>query len=183
MSLKITTDRKLDEYDEMRHINCSQSEILYNLIWRDNKYRSYFPFAYIDRTINERFVGYAGSICNQDYEDTSFDDTFPQDVDIYMCANGMKSGHKRTLDNLINIQNLVIDIDSHESNLSIDELNEHIVKFEKELKKRLIVKPNLIRAMVQYRERMDSQTSITKGFPALCRTRIQRTCSRRNRIR
>lgn len=144
MSLKITTDRKLDEYDEMRHINCSQSEILYNLIWRDNKYRSYFPFAYIDRTINERFVGYAGSICNQDYEDTSFDDTFPQDVDIYMCANGMKSGHKRTLDNLINIQNLVIDIDSHESNLSIDELNEHIVKFEKELKKRLIVKPNLI---------------------------------------
>ena len=56
----------------------------------------------------------------------------------------MKSGHKRTIDNLINIQNLVIDIDSHDSNLSIEELNEHIIEFEKQLKKKLIVKPNLI---------------------------------------
>lgn len=144
MSLKITTDRELDELEEMRYLKCSQIEILYNLVWRNDKYRSYFPFAYIDRTLNERFVGYAGAICNQDYEDASFDDTFPQDVDIYMCANGMKSGHKRTIDNLINIQNIVIDIDSHESDLSIDELNEHIIKFEKMLKKKLIVKPNLI---------------------------------------
>lgn len=144
MSLKIKTDRELDEYDEKRHITCTQSEILYNMVWRDNKYRSYFPFSYIDRTVDERFVGYAGAICNQDYEDTSFDDTFPQDVDIYICANGMKSGHKRTIDNLINIQNLVIDIDSHDSKLSIDELNTHILDFEKKLKRKLIVKPNLI---------------------------------------
>ena len=144
MSLKITTDKELDEFEELRYITCSQSEILYGLIWRDTKYRSYFPFAYIDKTMGEKFVGYAGAICNQDYNDTSFDDTFPQNVDIYMCANGMKHGYKRTIDNLINIQNIVIDIDSHNSNLSIDELNEHIIEFETQLTKKLIVKPNLI---------------------------------------
>lgn len=144
MSLKLTTDRELDELEEKRYLTFSQTDALNQLIYRDTKYRSHFPFAYIDKTVDERFVGYAGAICNQDYEDESFDEPFPKDVDIYICANGMKSPYKRDLDNLINIQNLVIDIDYHESELSIDELNEHIEKFEKQLIKKLIVKPNLI---------------------------------------
>ena len=64
MNLKITTDRELDEFDEKRHLTDSQSEILYGIVYRDNKHRSFFPFAYMDRTQNERFAGYAGSICN-----------------------------------------------------------------------------------------------------------------------
>ena len=145
MSLKLTTDRELDEFDEMRYLNCTEAEHLTALFLREySKYKSYFPFAYNDKTINERFVGYAGALQNDDWSDSSFDEAFPQDVDIYICANGMKSGYKRGFDNLINIQNLVIDIDSHDSALSMDDLNEHILKFEEELLKKLIIKPNLI---------------------------------------
>ena len=53
----------------------------------------------------------------------------------------MKTPYRRGIDNLINIQNLVIDIDSHDSTLTIDELNKHIEAFEKKLAKKLIVKP------------------------------------------
>lgn len=145
MSLKLKTDRVLDEFEEMRYLKWSEEDNLYNLFFRDDtEYKFYFPFAYNDKTVSERFVGYAGAIYNKDMEDTSFDEPFPIDVDIYICANGMKSGYKRTLDNLINIQNLVIDIDSHTSSLSIEELNEHILTFEEKLLDRLVLKPNLI---------------------------------------
>lgn len=144
MSLKLRTDRELDELEEMRYLKFSEEDMLNLIIYRDTKYRSHFPFAYMDRTVDERFVGYAGAVCNQDDKDTSFDDPFPKDVDIYICANGMKSPHKRDFNNLINIQNLVIDIDYHDTEISIDELNEHIEKFEKQLIKKLLVKPNLI---------------------------------------
>ena len=145
MSLKLKTDRVLDEFEEMRYLNWSEEDNVYNLFFRDDtEYKFYFPFAYNDKTVSERFVGYAGAMCNKDIKDTSFDEPFPIDVDIYICANGMKSGYKRTLDNLINIQNLVIDIDSHTSSLSIEELNEHILKFEEKLLDRLVLKPNLI---------------------------------------
>ena len=145
MSLKLTTDRELDEFDEMRYLNCTESEHLTALFLREgSKYQSFFPFSYNDKTVGERFVGYAGALQNDDWSDASFDEAFPQDVDIYICANSMKSGHKRGIDNLINIQNLVIDIDSHDSALSMDDLNEHILKFEKKLLKKLIIKPNLI---------------------------------------
>jgi len=145
MSLKLKTDRVLDEFEEMRYLKWSEEDNLYNLFFRDDtEYEFYFPFAYNDKTVSERFVGYAGAIYNKDMEDTSFDEPFPMDVDIYICANGMKSGYKRTLDNLINIQNLIIDIDSHSSNLSIEELNEHILELEERLLDRLILKPNLI---------------------------------------
>lgn len=145
MSLKLTTDRQLDEFEEMRYLKFTEEISLNSLFFRDDSsHKSYFPFAYNDKTVSERFVGYAGALFNQDIDDTSFDEPFPKDVDIYICANSMKSGYKRTIDNLVNIQNLVIDIDSHESKLSIDELNEHIVAFEEKLLDKLIVKPNLI---------------------------------------
>lgn len=144
MSFNLTTDRKLDEFNEMRHLTVTQWEHLFKLIYRDTEYSSHFPLAYNDKTVGERFVGYVGAICNKDEEYTPFDEPFPQDVDIYICANDMKTPYKRGIDNLINVQNLVIDIDSHDSTLSIEELNEHIEKFEKKLIKQLIVKPNLI---------------------------------------
>lgn len=145
MSLKLKTDRVLDEFEEMRYLTWSEEENLYNLFCRDDTdYKFHFPFAYNDKTVSERFVGYAGAMCNKDMEDTSFEEPLPKDVDIYICANGMKSGYKRTLDNLINIQNLVIDIDSHSSTLSIEDLNNHILIFEEKLLDRLVLKPNLI---------------------------------------
>ena len=143
MSLQIKTDRKLDEFEEMRDLNCEQIEHLIFLIYRSN-YCSFFPFAYRDKTEGERFVGYAGAICSQDSTDDSFDNPFPKDVDIYICPNGMKSPYKRTMDGLINIQNLVIDIDSHQSTKTIAELNEHIKRFESRLIDKLIIKPNYI---------------------------------------
>lgn len=142
MSLMLKLDKKPKE-DECRYLNMSEEEHLISLIYR-SKYRSFFPFSYIDKTDKERFVGYAGAIDCQDTTDDSFDNPFPPNVDIYICPNGMKTPYKRTSDNLINIQNLVIDIDSHNSKLTISELNKHIKGFEKELLKRLIIKPNFI---------------------------------------
>ena len=142
MSLQIKTDRELDEFEEMRYLNWTEDDNLIFLFYRSD-YRSYFPFAYRDRTIKDRFVGYAGSVCNTDTEDDSFD-TFPKGVDIYICANGMKSPYKRTADNMVNIQNLVIDIDSHQFTGTITELNEHIKAFEEELLNRVLIKPNYI---------------------------------------
>lgn len=145
MSLKLTTDRELDEFDEKRYLKWSEEDNLNNLFIReDSQYESFFPFAYNDKTVSEKFIGYAGAMKSNNIPDDSFDEPFPMDVDIYICANGMKSGHKRTIDNLINIQNLVIDIDSHESKLTMDELNEHILEFEEKLLNKLVLKPNLI---------------------------------------
>lgn len=143
MSLQIKTDRELDELEEMRYLTYTEVDNLSFLVFRSN-YHSYFPFSYRDKTDGERFSGYAGAVDNQDEKDDSFDNPFPKDVDVYICANGMKSPHKRTEDNLINIQNLVIDIDSHQSARSIAELNEHIKLFESKLLDRLIIKPNFI---------------------------------------
>lgn len=139
MGLNITTDKET----EWKGLTLSQAENLIFLIYR-SEYRSFFPFAYNDKTESERFMGYAGAIESQDIQDDSFDNPFPKGVDIYICPNGMKTPFKRTLDNLINIQNLVIDIDSHQSKLSIDELNKHIKDFEPKLIDRLVVKPNFI---------------------------------------
>lgn len=145
MGLNITTDRELDEFEEMRYLSWREDEALMKLFYRDDSpYTSYFPFAYNDKTLTERFVGYAGAMGNNDIADNSLDSPFPKDVDIYICANSMKFGFKRTIDSLVNIQNLVIDIDSHDSDLSIDELNEHILEFEEKLLAKLVLKPNLI---------------------------------------
>jgi hypothetical protein len=145
MSLKLTTDRELDEFEEMRYLSWTEEGALMKLFYRDDSaYTSYFPFAYNDKTLTERFVGYSGAMGNNDIEDHSLDGPFPKDVDIYICANSMKQGFKRTIDNLVNIQNLVIDIDYHEDKMSIDELNEHILEFEEKLLDKLVLKPNLI---------------------------------------
>ena len=139
MGFKITTDKET----EWKDLTISQVEHLIFLIYRSD-YRSYFHFAYRDKTENERFVGYAGAICSTDEEDDSIDEPLPKGVDVYICPNGMTTPFKRTADNLINIQNLVIDIDSHQSELSIEALNEHIKDFEQKLIDKMIVKPNFV---------------------------------------
>lgn len=145
IGLNLVTDRKLDEFEEMRYLNWSEEDALIKLFFRDDStYTSYFPFAYNDKTVSERFVGYAGALENTDMTDDSLENPFPKDVDIYICANGMKFDFKRTIDSLVNIQNLVVDIDSHDSEMSMDELNEHILEFEKVLLDKLVLKPNLI---------------------------------------
>lgn len=148
MGLEIKTDRDLDEFEEMRYITITEEENLIYLFTSDNSnYRSFFSFSYRDKTVSDRFVGYAGAISTQNdekYESGASFDGFPKYVDIYVTANGMKTPFKRTADQLINLRNLVIDIDSHDSEMSIQELNEHIKQFEKELTEKLLIKPNLI---------------------------------------
>lgn len=137
MGLNITTDKET----EWKDLTISQVENLIFLMYRSD-YRSFFPFAYNDRTNGERFVGYAGAVGSKDSDDDSFDNPMPKNVDIYICPNGMKTQYKRTADNLINIQNLVIDIDSHQSEMTIEALNEHIKDFEQKLIDKMIIKPN-----------------------------------------
>ncbi len=141
MGLNIATDNET----EWKYLSMTPIGNLIFLLYRDENYHYYLPFAYNDKTKGERFMGYAGAICSQ-YESGDDDglDESPKDVDIYICPNGMKTQYKRTADNLISIQNLVIDIDSHQSELSIDELNEHIKDFEPKLINRLIIKPNFV---------------------------------------
>ena len=146
MSLKLILDKEpnedLDE-DSNRYLTITQETNLIELMYR-SEYQSFFPLAYIDKTSgNARFVGYAGAVSTKDDADF-MNKPFPRDVDIYICPNGMKTSFKRTADNLINIQNLVIDIDSHNSKMTIEELNEHIEVFEKKLLKKMIIKPNFI---------------------------------------
>lgn len=143
MSLQIKTDRELDEFEEMRYLTWREEENLNFLIYRSD-YGSFFPFAYRDKTEGERFVGYAGAVCTADKEDDSFQNPFPKDVDIYICPNGMKSPYKRTVDGLLSVQNLVIDIDSHQTTKTIKELNEHIKGFENRLLDKIIIQPNYI---------------------------------------
>lgn len=141
MGLNITTDKET----EWKELSITPLDNLIFLMFRDDtNYHYYLPFAYNDKTENERFKGYAGAIVSDDTLDDSFDNPFPKDVDVYICPNGMVSPYKRTSDNLICIQNLVIDIDSHQSKLSIDELNKHIRDFEPKLIDRLIIKPNFV---------------------------------------
>lgn len=140
MGLNIKTDKET----EKKELTISQIENLIFLTYRSD-YRSYFHFAYNDKTEKERFVGYAGSTCTiYEEDDDTFDQPFPKDVDIYICPNGMKSPYKRTSENLVNIQNIIIDIDSHNSNLTIEELNKHILEFQKKLIDKLLIKPNFI---------------------------------------
>ncbi len=141
MGLNITTDKET----EWKVVSITPIDNLIFLLYRDENYHYYLPFAYNDKTKEERFMGYAGAICSQ-YESGDDDglDEFPRDVDIYICPNGMKSPYKRTSDNLICIQNLVIDIDSHQSQMSIEKLNEHIKDFETKLIDKLIIKPNFV---------------------------------------
>lgn len=127
---------------ENRAITISQSDALTFLFYRTN-YVSYFPIAYRTKT---DFNGYAGYLCSNSDSD-SFDEYFDEmqpNRDLYICPNGMKTRFKRKSENLINIQNLVIDIDSHDSSISIEELNKRINEIENTIIDKLIVKPNLI---------------------------------------
>ncbi len=141
MGLEIKTDKET----EWKELTITPIDNLIFLMFRDDTdYYSYFPFAYNDKTENERFVGYAGAIKSDDTQDDSFDNPFPKDVDVYICPNGMKTPHKRTSENLINIQNLVIDVDSHQSELTIEALNEHIKDFERKMIDKMLIKPNFV---------------------------------------
>lgn len=138
MSLEIKTDNET----EWRELTITEFSNTTFLFYR-GLLKSYFHFSYRDKTKDNKFVGYGGTSNTKGEDDDSFD-SYPKDVDIYITSNGMKNPFKRTKDQLINIQNLVIDIDSHESNLTIEELQKHIKDFETQLIDKLIIKPNFI---------------------------------------
>lgn len=127
---------------ENRPLTITEIELLSFLFYRTN-YISFFPIAY--RT-NTEFVGYAGFLCSNAENDSflEFFDEMQTGRDLYICANGMKTQFKRKAESLINIQNIVIDIDSHDSSITIEELNKRIDDIETTLLDKLIVKPNII---------------------------------------
>lgn len=123
--------------------------------WMDSDYQSYISFAYRDPTDADKssFHGYAGCLKTDDSDDgfDSFYSPIPA-VDLYCCPNGLKSLSfdpsnpyvKRTNSSLISLQTIVIDIDAHNSTLSIDDLQSHIKDFVPKLLDNVFFRPNFI---------------------------------------
>lgn len=140
MGLKIQKNNN----EEVRGMTMTETENIIFLLTRDeNIYTSYFIYACRDRRDGDKFIGHAGAIKNNDW-DEALDEELPENVDIYICPNGMSTPNSRTKVNLVNIQNLIIDIDAHNATMTIEELNEHINQFEKQLMEKLKVKPNFV---------------------------------------
>lgn len=140
MSINIHTDNPR----ESREFTTSQIEALNFLFCRTDEYRFYMPFAYRDMSGEGRFCGYAGALCSNDLTDDSLEVEFPTDTDVYICPNGMKFPFSRKASNMICIQNLVVDIDAHNTLLSTTDLNAHIDSFTDKLMTRLNPKPNFV---------------------------------------
>lgn len=132
------------ETDETRGMTITELDNVNFLLTRETQYQSYYIYAYRDRRNGENnFVGNAGSCLNSEFDDALTED-FPEDVDIYICPNGTVTPYKRTKESIVNIQNLIIDIDAHNCDLSIEELNVHIDIFSEQLLDKLEIKPNFI---------------------------------------
>ena len=132
------------ETDETRGMTITELDNVNFLLTRETEYQSYYIYAYRDRRngINN-FVGNAGACLNSEFDDALSDD-FPEDVDIYICPNGTVTPYRRTKESIVNIQNLIIDIDAHNTDLSIEELNNHIDSFSEQLLDKLEIKPNFV---------------------------------------
>ena len=64
-------------------------------------------------------------------------------VDLYCSPQGFKKP-KRTMENLLSIQNIVIDLDSHSTDMTIPELQKYIKSFTPKLLKYIPIKPNFV---------------------------------------
>lgn len=146
MSVHLKPQVEQENYVEF---NYKEWEELSSFFCRDSEYSNFIPFSYYDHTGNEPiFHGNAGYITNNinsknnnhDFYSFISDIELPEKVDLYCCPNLFKSPKSRTKDNLIAVQNLVIDIDSHEKNLSQPDIK----KFADRLIKNLILKPNMV---------------------------------------
>lgn len=134
---------KTDKETEYKQLTMQELSNLISIVFRST-YTSHFHISYWDHTKDSRFVGYGGSICCTDTEEDFFDDGLPYNVDVYICPNGMKTKHKRTTENLICIQNLVIDIDCHDDIENYEEYSKHINQIQTKILNEAIIKPNLI---------------------------------------
>lgn len=115
--------------------------------WWNKSYKSYISVAYNDHTgETPKFCGYGGYLLsdNSDVDDESLQNPVPADVDLYCCPNGLTGPRYRKKEHLISLQNVVIDLDSHNSTLSMKDLNTHIKEFTPKLIENLIIKPNFI---------------------------------------
>lgn len=114
--------------------------------WMNDDYFSYISFAYRDPTdIEKPFHGYAGYIKSDD-SDSSFErfhEPIPE-VDLYCCPNGFKAWNSRAKSQLISLQTIVVDIDAHDSTLSIEDLQSHIKDFVPKILDNVFFRPNFI---------------------------------------
>lgn len=114
--------------------------------WMNEDYYSFISFAYKDPTDTEKpFHGYAG-FCKSDDTDSGFDRFYEPvpAVDLYCCPNGFKAWNSRAKDKLISLQTIVIDIDAHDSDLSVEDLQAHIKDFVPKLLDNVFFEPNFI---------------------------------------
>lgn len=140
MGLKL----EIYESDKTRGMTLKELDNVNFLLTRETEYESYYIYSYRERRNGEdKFIGYAGACLNSEFDDALAED-FPEGVDVYICPNGTKTPYRRTKEQLVNIQNLVIDIDAHDEELSTEELNKHINKFSEQLLSELEIKPNFI---------------------------------------
>ena len=151
-SIKKTTEKQLTE-EQLQHLRFLLQP--YGLPagydgdipeWMEKDYFSYISFAYNDPSDTEKpFHGYAGYIRSDDADD-SFDRFYTPlpAVDLYCCPNGFSYWLSRAQKNLISIQNIVIDLDAHDSSMSTEELQAYIKAFAPKLLDKLIIQPNFI---------------------------------------
>ena len=140
MGLKI----EINPNDEVRGMTISELDNVLFLLTRETEFTSYFIYSCTDKRKDEKAkMKYAGACKNTDFDEGLADD-LPENVDIYICPNGMVLPSRRRRRDLISIQNLVIDIDAHNADMTIEELNNHINNFKKQLMEKLNIKPNFI---------------------------------------
>ncbi len=110
--------------------------------WLDESYYSWISLAYKG---DDKFHGYAGGFRTDNDDDGFF--RFYDDIpayDFYCCPNGFKHWTSRAKNSLMHLQTIVIDIDAHDSNLSISELQEHIKNFVPKLLENVFFTPNFV---------------------------------------
>lgn len=141
----ITKELTMEQLNHIRFLLCPYDTLSYELDsipeYLEKSYKCLMPFAY--RGSDGNFHGYCGHILT-DGSDDGLDDLFElTDVDIYCSPQGYKKS-SRSVENLQSIQNLIIDLDYHDGNMSIAKLNAYLRKIVPDLLAHLPIKPNFV---------------------------------------
>lgn len=114
--------------------------------WMNADFYSYILFAYLNPTDTEKpWHGYGGYCKSDDSDDgfLRFYEPLPE-VNLYCCPNGFRSWNSRKKEKLIALQNLVIDLDAHNCDLSVSDLQDHIKEVVPLIVDKLILQPNFV---------------------------------------
>lgn len=114
--------------------------------WMNEDFYSFIHFAYFNpNDVQKDWHGYAG-YCKSDDSDNGFlrfYEPLPE-VNLYCCPNGSRSWNSRKKEKLIALQNVVIDLDAHNCDLSVSDLQDHIKEVVPLIVDKLILQPNFV---------------------------------------